>query len=412
MGVTRRLRVGVFFPRFPQSAGGGFTFEHAIFSEILSRLARDGCRRSIEFVPISASLGECAGWGVDPKLCLITDNYSPSRAPMLKRAYNKLARIIRSADDFIAEDQARRDSLIRTSVDACWSLCPGISCLKVPYIITVWDLQHRLQPFFPEVSSVGAWSWQERETNYQTIAAQAFACVVGTRRGKAELARFFGIDPSRIIINPLPCPQPISQSESAKSDILAKLDLADTQYLLYPAQFWSHKNHLCALYGLKILIEQHHPIKLVFTGSDHGSFQAVKHKAKEIGVDAHVSMPGFVSQLDLAELYRRCFALIYPSFFGPDNIPPLEAMSYGAPAIVASVPGATEQYGNAVMFFDPERPQQLADLVLQMIENEGFRRSLRQKGFDLIADLTPSNYVDRVEDFLLSSRIALECCSL
>jgi glycosyltransferase involved in cell wall biosynthesis len=412
MTSIRPLRVGVFFPQQAQTIGGGFTFEHTIFTEILSKLPDSSQSSRIKYIPITSSVDDCDSWNVDPQLCLVTDSDILVWPAFHKRVYRRLLREWKSSSYLAKQAQKRRELLIRASVDAVWSLSPSVGACNVPYIVTVWDLQHRLQPFFPEVSQIGAWSWQAREAHYQTIAAQAFACVVGTRRGGAELMHFFGIDPERIIINPFPCPSPIDKNESLQTSTLKRLGLIDGQYLLYPAQFWSHKNHVCALYALKSLVVQGRPLKLVLTGSDYGSFKAIKDKAIEIGVDANVVMPGFVSRNELAQLYSRSCALIYPSFFGPDNIPPLEAMSYGTPALVASVPGAREQYGETVLFFNPEKPEQLADLVVQLIENPALRSSLRDKGYQLIAGLTPSNYVGRVEAFLLSSRMALECCSL
>jgi glycosyltransferase involved in cell wall biosynthesis len=34
---------------------------------------------------------------------------------------------------------------------------------------------------------------------------------------------------------------------------------------------------------------------------------------------------GFVSHEELSALYKNAVALVFPSFFGPDNLPPLEA---------------------------------------------------------------------------------------
>jgi glycosyltransferase involved in cell wall biosynthesis len=126
---------------------------------------------------------------------------------------------------------------------------------------------------------------------------------------------------------------------------------------------------------------------------------------------ASVVFAGFVDREDLAALYSNCFALLYPSFFGPDNIPPLEAMSYRAPALVADVPGALEQYGDAVLRFDPGDPSQIVDCVNRLFEEAGIRESLISYGLRLISSLTPASYVDRVEEFLIGESLSLLCSS-
>jgi glycosyltransferase involved in cell wall biosynthesis len=41
--------------------------------------------------------------------------------------------------------------------------------------------------------------------------------------------------------------------------------------------------------------------------------------------------------------------LRYPSFFGAENLPPLEAFALGCPVIAADMPGAREQLGDAAI---------------------------------------------------------------
>ena len=38
---------------------------------------------------------------------------------------------------------------------------------------------------------------------------------------------------------------------------------------------------------------------------------------------------------DLVALYRHAFALAYVTFFGPENLPPLEAFGLGCPVVAS-----------------------------------------------------------------------------
>ena len=49
------------------------------------------------------------------------------------------------------------------------------------------------------------------------------------------------------------------------------------------------------------------------------------------GIAAHVHFLGFVDTEDLVALYQHAHALTYLSFFGPENLPPLEAFALGLP---------------------------------------------------------------------------------
>jgi glycosyltransferase involved in cell wall biosynthesis len=79
---------------------------------------------------------------------------------------------------------------------------------------------------------------------------------------------------------------------------------------------------------------------------------------------------------------------------GPDNFPPLEAMSVGCPVIAADVPGAHEQYGESVMLFDPSNEEQLADCIARLWNDEGLRLSLVEKGFARAKQWTPTSYAE------------------
>src|SRR5207249_4800394 len=119
------------------------------------------------------------------------------------------------------------------------------------------------------------------------------------------------------------------------------------EFLFYPAQFWPHKNHVNLLLALDLLrgsagVE----LDLVLTGSDKGNLNHVTKTAVALGLTSQVHILGFVPKADLRELYREAVSLTFASFFGPDNIPPLEAFALGCPVVAAAVPGSEEQLGN------------------------------------------------------------------
>jgi hypothetical protein len=51
------------------------------------------------------------------------------------------------------------------------------------------DLEHRKQPYFPEVSTTG-WTWTARENHYNALLLRASMIVAGTQVGKDEIARY------------------------------------------------------------------------------------------------------------------------------------------------------------------------------------------------------------------------------
>ena len=172
-------------------------------------------------------------------------------------------------------------------------------------------------------------------------------------------------------------------------------------FLLYPAQFWPHKNHVNLLKALDLLRKRDGiTLDLVFTGSDKGNQHYVRDKVREWGLSEQVFDLGFVSREELNALYGSALALIFPSFFGPDNIPPLEAFALGCPVLASRVAGAEEQLGNAALLFDPTDPTDIAEKVLAVKSDPALRKQLTKEGGKIAQLRSPKRYIAQIDEIL------------
>lgn len=270
---------------------------------------------------------------------------------------------------------------MRETVDVVWFISPNYQIVDdVPYIYTLWDLQHRLQPYFPEVSSNG--EWLTREQVFTIALKRASLIVVGTEAGKQEVMNLYELPHERVRVIPLPAPEKSMIADDAKDEaVIASLGL-HTPYIFYPAQFWPHKNHIRILQAVKRLQEQYGlTFSVAFTGSDKGNATFLQQMAGKMQLQDNVFFLGFVAHDVVDCLYRKAFALVFSSFFGPDNFPPLEAFSWGCPVIASRIPGAQEQLGNAAVLFDPKSEVELANCILQLYQHSEVRESLIQLGY-------------------------------
>lgn len=285
-------------------------------------------------------------------------------------------------------------SLKKNQIDVILSLVPtNCPTFEYPYIIPVWDLQHRLQPYFPEVSLAG--QWESREEYYAKVLRRATLIITGTEVGKAEIAGFYQVSKDRIKVIPFFTPQLISNPVSTH-DVLTRYNIPG-QYLFYPAQFWPHKNHVGLLLAVKCLKEQHNlEFPLVLVGSDQGNESYVKEMVQELDLSNQVHFLGFVPQCDMTYLYQNAFALSFTSFFGPDNLPPLEAMSLGCPVVAAAVSGAKEQLGDAALLVDPKQPEEIAGAIKSLFEDAGLRQKLIDRGLIRANQWTVNDYVKEI----------------
>ena len=254
--------------------------------------------------------------------------------------------------------------------------------LRHNYIITVWDLCHRDFMEFPEVKDHRA--FEQREQLYTKSLKKAVAVIADSDLGKQNIVNRYGVDEKRVFAQSfLPAPGTnISEDDYQAEyiDIKKKYGIKG-DYLFYPAQFWAHKNHIYILNGL-LELEHKHGISLtaVFTGSDMGNLGHIKQMAVNLGIEHRIVFTGFVSNMEIPYLYRQSMALVMPTYFGPTNLPPLEAFKLGVPVLYSDLEGLREQVGDAALLMDLSDPVSMAKHLYDLITIEGLREDLVSKG--------------------------------
>jgi len=264
---------------------------------------------------------------------------------------------------------------------------------QINYIYTLFDLCHRDFPEFPEVRSHGV--FERRELYFQKTLSRAIAVFVDSDLGKKNVIRRYALDESRVYVMPF---SPSTHSDIGDDeyldkyiDIKLKYDL-DVDYVFYPAQFWSHKNHVYLLDGIKALEIKHGlVIGAIFSGSDQDNMAYVKQMAKERGLFDRVRFAGFVPDDEMPYLYRQSIALVMPTYFGPTNLPPLEAFRLKVPVLYSDLPGLREQVADAALLMDLQDPGSLAGHIVNLTNEDTLRQSLVEKGEARLAQLSGDN---------------------
>ena len=388
------MKVGVLIPSSAPERGGAYSFEWRIFDELLNQTHSD-----LEFVWIRKSAGMPLDPRIRPEACLDLEGQLGNRwINSLDIRLNRLRRTFNPDRMELTRRERNLTSLLRSRMDLLWSLTPTPLSTRLPFVCPVWDLQHRLQPFMPEFTE--GLEWELRERYHWATYPKAAGLFVGTERGAQELKQFYGIDRSRICINPFPTPRLDADAVQASVEAVLKKYGLERGYIYYPAQFWPHKNHYNLLLALHYLHKQNYPLTLVLTGSDKGRLQKIKGLSDSLGLGDTVRILGFVPEPDVNALYQGALLLCFPSLFGPDNIPPLEAMANRCPAAVADVPGARDQLKDAAIYFDPTSPSSIAYAVSQIHDDSCLRQTLIAAGITLSDGLTVQNYVQTAVNYI------------
>jgi len=89
---------------------------------------------------------------------------------------------------------------------------------------------------------------------------------------------------------------------------------------------------------------------------------------------------GYVDDANLIALYRSCAVFVFPSFFEGFGLPPLEAMSFGAPVIAANTTSLPEVIGLNDALFDPNVISSITNKITLVLTNSEFRSRLIEHG--------------------------------
>lgn len=205
-----------------------------------------------------------------------------------------------------------------------------------------------------------AFSWKFRlwyKFLLNGLVRRATLTLVVSEFARQEVQRYFGGHADRLVVTSEGW-QHLLRVGGAHSEALPA-DLLQTKYFLAVSSPTPNKNfalieqalRTSGTQDLKFLIAGSHHAK-VFGGTQSGSPDS-----------AQVKYLGYVSDSDLLHLYRNAQAFVFPSRYEGFGIPPLEAMSQGCPVLASNIDSVKEVCADAALYFDPESPASLLDVL-------------------------------------------------
>lgn len=409
------MKVGIYWPVIEPEKGGEFTLRNDVTVDLVN-LVNETNHQLVIFtndsqrLPLSIRQSERISLQTLPTKSGKTLEYALKATSRALRRLSTGSTLLKWHQRQILEQQLEQ-LIAEHQVQFFLFLSPQYLTLEIPYAVLIYDLQHRLQPFFPEVSAGGVWEMREEQFNH--LLKRAAYVITGTETGRKEIQTFFQVWPDRIKVIPYPTPSFALREQANTSvceEFLRKTGI-DRPFFFYPAQFWPHKNHIGILHALKVLRDDESSLKpyVVFSGADKGNLGHIRRTVTELALDDQVKILGFIPLEEVCALYRTATALIFYSFFGPDNLPPLEAFALGCPVIAAKVPGAEEQLADAALLVDPTDYRALAATMRTLLLSPDVCSELKQKGRERSRQWTTTDFATSLFQLLDSFQPYRQC---
>ena len=252
-------------------------------------------------------------------------------------------------------------------------------------IATIHDLMHRYERSFPEVGARR--EFQAREYRYRNMCRYARRILTDSRLGRQQVMDCYGAH-----LHDKLWPLPFTLPEYFKRccgdlSVLKKRAIDADNFLFYPAQFWPHKNHSNLLLAFRELKAVHPDLHLVLVGAKRNAWRHVRALIAELALEDRVHLLGYVDDEEMVGLYKLAKALVMPTFFGPTNIPPLEAAWFSCPVVYSNIYAFAEMNVENMIGIDPASVADICRGIDLALKGQAQTRPASPRGLDFAATL-------------------------
>lgn len=247
----------------------------------------------------------------------------------------------------------------------------------VPTICTIYDLQYKTYPEFFNPDEL-------IQRNYVFVEAchRATMLTAISDYSRHSAIRHGDIEPDKIRTIYLQMAHRILPKTEQDNSILRRLALRTEEYLLYPANFWKHKNHemLITAFGIACQAQLPQSIKLVCPGAVSERQSWLIEAAAKMGLAERILFPGYVTNDELAALMANSRGVIFPSLYEGFGLPVIEAMAAGIPVACSNLSSLPEIAAEAAYLFNPRIPTQIAEAIIALSTDNELRQNLIKAG--------------------------------
>jgi glycosyltransferase involved in cell wall biosynthesis len=269
-----------------------------------------------------------------------------------------------------AWEQLRLPLGLGRSVDVLYA--PAYSApifTALPTVLTVHDVSFWAHPeWFPRREGL------RRRWTCRLAAANAACVLTDSAFSKAEIVRWLGVAPDKVVVTPL--------GVSARLRPPDAPDRPDAAPLVLCVGTQLNRRHVPDLVrAFAPLVRADARARLVIVGDNRTHpRQDPLDVARELGIGGSVECRAWVSDDELAALYGAATAFAWLSTYEGFGLPPLEAMAAGVPVVAYDTPVAREVYDTAAILVPPGRLDAVTAALVGLCTAQGAWHARRGAG--------------------------------
>ncbi|NGX41209.1 MAG: Glycogen synthase [Candidatus Anoxychlamydiales bacterium] len=234
-------------------------------------------------------------------------------------------------------------------------------------------------------------------------AMQSDKIITVSNFSKSEILKYTKAKPDKIevIYNTL---NPIFLNKTKITDLKKNKKKIDKykipkKYFLFVGSLKSHKNLLNLIKAYEEMEKEYPDVYLVIVGRSKNlknsiDIQEILDRNKTLS--KKIKIISDLKDEDLASIYEKAIALVFPSYYEGFGYPPLEAMSMKCPVIASNRASIPEVCLSAALYIEPLDHKSIFNGMKKMIEDKDFRKELIQKGLKRVKYFTTNdNFINK-----------------
>jgi len=293
---------------------------------------------------------------------------------------NPFLRALKSLKERIKNKNFKINELIYVKADLlfCPFTVPFYKHFNIPIVSVIYDLQAYYYPYFFSEAEA-----EERKGHLHYTCRYATQLISISKYVKKTILENINFPENKITPIPIRLAKRFEHCDTSKRDVIVN-DYALTvgNYLLYPANFWAHKNHQLLFTAFTAYCHRNptSSLKLVCTGADNSLKQDLLQAIIKMNMMTKIIFTEYLSDQSLHALLKGSRAIIFPSLFEGFGMPVLEAMSAGVPVLCSNQTSLPEIAGAAALYFNPKKPEEMIQAIHQIDTDDELVNTLIQNG--------------------------------
>jgi len=259
---------------------------------------------------------------------------------------------------------------------------------QLPIISTMYDLIPIVLKYNPGFYSDEAYAYYLLKLSLMRRYSRRVVAI--SNNTKKDLMRLLEMPSERInVVHPTWEEWAHAPSEREAEKVRRKLGI-DKDYLLYVGG-WDHRKNIESLiiaYGrLPENLRKEHSLVIdaEFGSSAKAHFDELIHSTA-----GEVVVAGYVPEDYLGPLYKGAEMLVIPSFYEGFSYPALEGMYFGLAIAASNASSLPEVAGDAAIYFDPNKPDEMSDALRRVLESKKLRDELVEAGRHRLKSFEPT----------------------